>query len=230
VAHDTETRTQGGGSFIYYDRKKLVMRAALTFPVCALLAWVLAANMHRSPLVSLLVLAALGFYLWRAAALLFRGAGDDLTAISLDNCQVRLRTLTSSRHVPWQSVESVKCMRRVLRLWGLIPVSTTYELVFQLRHNGSFRKVKIPAGMLTIRPEAAYNLLGVALRHAQLRNNDAGPGERPDSISRNMAAQPDLSPSRFSKAFGRAGAERTRSSGVNDQATITPAVFGRKVP
>ena len=69
----------------------------------------------------------------------------DLTAISWDDRQIRLRALTSSRQVPWQSVESVQTVRRVVRANFVVTVAKSYEMVFRLRHNGSRRKVKINA-------------------------------------------------------------------------------------
>ncbi len=225
VKRDAETNVPSGGSTICYDSKKLFMRAAKMFAACALLALVLAANLHRNLFFSLLVMAALGFYLWRFIALLLRGADNDLTAISWDDRQIRLRTLSSSRQVPWQSVESVKTMRRVLRLWGLIPLSTTYEMVFNLRHKGSRRKVIIPAGVMTIRPDAANQLITVALRRAQFAGQRAQAGDRPDSSSRKMAAQPDLSARELDPVFARDAAERTQAFGACE----APAVFGRKV-
>jgi hypothetical protein len=229
VSRDFATNTQRGGSVIYYSRNKLALRAAKAFMACAVLVWVLTGTVHRSPLVTLLVLAGLGFYLWLVTSLLIRCTANDLTAVSWDARQIRVRTLTSSRQVPWQSVESVKFVRRVLRVSGIIPISTSYELMFQLRHNGSRHKTKILASALTITPVAANELVQVALRRGQAGNQNTRVENPAEFSSRTMAASPDLGASGLDAAFARDAAEGQRAFGANGQSTFAPPAFGRKV-
>src|SRR5208283_4266326 len=109
VAGDTEAAGPGGGAAITYDRNKLFVEAAKLGAVGALLAWVLSVGQHhRGGLVNVLALTALGIVLLRAGALLLRATAQDLTAVAWDNQQICVRTLTASRQVPWQSVESVR--------------------------------------------------------------------------------------------------------------------------
>ncbi len=70
--------------------------------------------------------------------------------------------MTSSRQVPWQAVESVKTIKRVYRMRGFIPLSSSHELVFRLRHNGTRRLMRVPASALDIRPGLAETLMRVA--------------------------------------------------------------------
>lgn len=223
------TSTPRGRSTICYDRRKLFLRAAKLLPVCAVLAASLRFNTHSSLLVSLVVLAVLGCALLAVAVTLLRGAGKDLTAISWDNHQIRLRTLTSSRQVTWQSVESVRIRRSVVRLWGLIPVSTSYHLVFRLRRKGWSSKVTIPVSVLTIRPNEAEELVRRgAFRPASLAAA-AGAGSRPIYGRREMAEQPHLGAREPNVASALDAVERTRAFGPYGRTTIPPRVFGRKV-
>ena len=148
----------------------------------------------------------------------------DLTAISWDDRQIRLRALTSSRQVPWQSVESVQTVRRVVRANFVVTVAKSYEMVFRLRHNGSRRKVKINAGALTISPIAAGQLVQLAPRRAQAGNYSMGTNDTPDFGSRKAANGGETD-----AVFGRDAAERLRSFGAKDQATVARLSLGRKV-
>jgi hypothetical protein len=227
LAGAAETGTPAGGSAICYDRIRLVAHVARLLPACVLLAWVLTRGTHTSPLITLLLLAALGFVLWRIATLLLRATGNDLMAIWWDNHQIRVRTLTSSRQVPWPSVEST---RRVRRLWGLIPVSTSHDLVFQIRHNGARRRMTVPATALTIRPGEAEELLRrFALHHARVANTIEGAGDPFQVGNRMRTVQPDPGSRAMDGVPVAEAAPPTQAPDPYDRAPGTPPVFGRKV-
>jgi hypothetical protein len=162
VARETEPRMQGGEFRICYSRGKIYVMAAKLFAVGLFLALALTFDLHMSLFIRTLILFCIGFVLWRLTALLVRAADKDLTAISWNGQQICVRTLTASRQVPWQAVESVKTVRRVVRVMGIIPVSTSHELLFRLRHNSSRRLMRVPASALDIRPDLAEALMRVA--------------------------------------------------------------------
>jgi hypothetical protein len=219
----------GGGSAICYNRRKLLFRVTRLAVACVVVAWALSGSTHREPLLILFVLAFIGFALWSIATLLLMASSSDLTAISWDNQQLRVRTLTSSRQVPWQSVESVKVTRRGYRILGIIPVWTSKSLVFRLRHNGSRRKMEITSSELTIQPGMLEDLAHrIALRNAQPAGGNAryatpGWGESP--VEPRTASNPWGTPA----TMPQVAAEPARGFGQRDRPTVAPAAFGRKV-
>ena len=229
TAGDTPAMSPGSATAICYDRNKLFLRAAKLGAACALGAWVITASIHRSPLANLLVLGGILFGLWRIVTLLLRATDQDLTAISWDNQQICVRTLTKSRQVPWQSVESVKAIRHVIRLWGIIPMSTSHYLVFRLRQNGSTRKMNVPASALIIRPDAAADLMRkVAIRRAQFAGGTTAVANPSDVSRKNIAAYKDLNPSDVGAVVAPEAAEHTRWLGPGDRTAVVPPAFGRK--
>ncbi len=215
-----DSMTPDRGSAIYYDRKKLCIRAAARCALCALLAWVIALDLHRNPVITSLVLAGLGFSLWRVATALSRAVDKDLTAITWDDEQIFVRTLTSARRVPWPSVELVDTTRRVLRLLGVIPVwrSDVRYLVFRLRQNGSSYKMKIPAYALTMRPGTAEELIcEVVRRHARRAGDPAGFQRQADAVGRRMRAQPIPGARETGAYMIPEAAEWTRGAGADDR-------------
>ena len=230
LAGAPQTGTPAGGSTIWYDRNSLIIAAAKLLPVCALLAWALMRGPRANPLVGLIILAVLGFALWRIATLLLRATDKDLTAIAWDNQQICVRTLTSSRQVPWPSVESVKATRRVRRLWGVIPVARSHELVFQLRHNGARRRMTVHATTLTIRPaEAEDQLRRVVLQHARVADRIEGAGGQFQFDKGMRAAPPHLSTGQPALDRITQPPPRTQEPETHDRATRAPPAFGRKV-
>ena len=219
------------GSAIYYDRKKLCIGAAARWAVCMLLAWVITLDTHRTPVITCLVLAGMGFGLWRVATFLIRAIDKDSTAIAWDGKQICVRTLISSRRVPWQSVESVDATRRVLRLLGFITVwrSDCRYLLFRLRQDGSSHKMKVPASALTIRPGEAEALMRkVVRRHAQRAVNTAAVGRQSDFCAKTIWAQPDPGARETGADMVPEAAEWTRAARAYDRTALAPATFGRK--
>jgi hypothetical protein len=214
---------------IDYDRNKLLFGAAKLVVMGGVLMAAVVFKVHPNPAVNAVIVLVLCGLLWRFCVLLRWVSGTDLTAIAWDGQQLRLRTLTRSRRVPWQSVESIYVRRRTLRLYGLIPISTSYDLLFRLRQNGSRRSVTISASMLTIRAGALDALMQrrapqpaphQALYPAPHADNDAEPGER--------------------RVFGRKGVATPSDVGARDIPAVTardavawtptpPRAFGRKV-
>ena len=228
-ASDTPAMSQGGATAICYDRNKLFLRAAKLGAACALGAWVITVSIHRSPLANLLVLGGILFGLWRIVTLLLRATDQDLTAISWDNQQIYVRTLTSSRQVPWQSVESINATRHVIRLWGIIPMSTSHYLVFRLRQDGATRKLNVPASALIIRPDATADLMRkVAIRRAQFAGGATAVANPSDVVGRKMAAYKDLTTGDIGAPMAPEAAERTPWPEPGDRTVVVPPAFGRK--
>jgi hypothetical protein len=229
--HDGETLSSGDSTTICYDRTKIFFRAVTSFLACAAMAAVLTRVAYKAPVFSLIALGALGFGLWRIFGLLFKGTDKDLTAISWNNCQIRVRTLTSSCQVTWAEFESVVVKRNTVRLLRLIPIATSYTLMFRLRQNGSSRKLNVPASVLAVRPRDATDLMRrIELARAQSARNPMRAG---DQRNADRAHTRDES----FRGTREGGTESVANPGnrpqglqTYDPITIAPAAFGRKVP
>jgi hypothetical protein len=224
----------GGRTVISYDRAKILGSAAGLACVCLFLAVILTgalhvrtnpmlsamhpgaiARPHNSPLMVLLFLVALGYYVWQTFGYVLRGTDKDLTAVSWDSRQIKVRTLVWSRQVPWSAFESISLKRKTLRLFRMIPVHTSYALVFRLRHNGASRLMQIPASELTVAKSALPELMrNIELCHARYVCSTFGGGDQPAAEygQRMDPPWPAAEPAHRAQAFG----------------TQAPSAFGRK--
>jgi hypothetical protein len=246
ITRDTGTTSRGGESRICYSRTKLVLYPVMLFPLCLLLAFWLNSRLHGNINGNALVLASLILALLFGVRSMLMGVSGDLTAISWDDHEIRVRTLSSSRQVPWEAVEAIQIRLHVQRVLGFIPVyKKATGLVIRLRHNGSRRKMVIPAFPLSISPEAAAAMIQDAVlrrtRHRaaprmpshdvaspDVASHDVRGGDRP-SFGRKIAAEPDLRTSEPNATTALDAVERTRALGDHDRIMVAPRAFGKKV-
>jgi hypothetical protein len=228
AGHD-HSLPSGGSTVICYDRAKVLGSAAGLACVCLLLAAILTgalrAQMHpvvsplhpafmarphaNSPLLVLLLVAALGYYVWQLFGFVLRGTDKDLTAVSWDSRQIKVRSLVWSRQVPWVSFESISLKRKTFRLFRVIPIFTRYALVFRLRHDGASRLMQIPASELNVNKSALPELMRkIELCRARYVCSTFGGAEQPQSE--------------------RAPVQRAQGFETNYAATTPPSAFGRK--
>ncbi len=246
TARDTDSPALGDSTVICYDRAKIFWKAATLSLPCLLLATILtrviqftpamppaygthfAGPTHNSPIFAFFALIALGYYLWRVFGLLLRGTDKDLTAISWNDRQIKLRTMMWSRQVPWSAFESVLVKRKTFRLYGIIPLATSHSLMFRVCHNGSSRLLEVPCGLLAIR----LGEIGEVLRRIELRHAQYVCGRLGGADQRNAGAwQPAEASPRGARVSDTVADTLARAPGFGTQAPISaaPAAFGRKV-
>jgi hypothetical protein len=222
---------------IHYNRARLFLQALILYPLCMLVVFALAGRTHSHLSFNLLVLIALALALLGGIRPVLMGAKSDLTAIAWDDHQIRVRTLTSSRQVPWDALEAVEIRQRVVRAAGFIPISRrTTGLVFRLRHNGSRRKVIVPTFALSIRAAEAVAMIQAAAqrrtRHhaapAMPIHGAAGGGHRP-GFGREIAAEPDRETNESKAMTALDAAQPRRVLADPDRVMVAPRGFGKKV-
>jgi hypothetical protein len=169
------------------------------------------------------------------------------SAVVCNDRQVTLSTLWSSRTVPWDQVKAIAVERTTLRLYGLIPVSKTDHLNFQLDGTlfGS-KKVSLALNLLDIDLAQAND----AIHQMEQTRRAAGRGEldRPSAgqstsgfdplmgAPRGADFDPDAAIARYlaSKSAGEAQPQADKEVGRPGQmpppaASPQRPTFGRKV-
>ena len=138
-----------------------------------LVAFAFNARFHWHIQINVLILVVLALALLGGIRPMLMGMKSDLTALAWDERQILVRTLTTSRLVPWEAVEAILISQRVVRLMGIIPIRRTATgLAIRLRYKGSSRRMVIPGFVLSVRPaEAAAMLQDAALRRARSRGS-----------------------------------------------------------
>jgi hypothetical protein len=180
ASHDDVARDFGTGargeSVICYSRARLFVSTVALFPLCMLVVFVCNARFHWHAPINVLILVVLTLALLAGIRPMLMGMKSDLTALAWDERQILVRTLSTSRVVPWEAVEGVLITQRVLRLMGIPIRRTATGLVIRLRYKGSSRRMVIPGFALSVRPaEAAAMLQDAALRRARYRAPPAMP-------------------------------------------------------
>jgi hypothetical protein len=230
ASQNGETLPSGDTTSICYDRTKIFLHAAKLFLACIAMAAVMTRAPHTSPALDLIFLVAMGFVLWHLFSLLLKATGKDLRAISWNNRQIQVRTLAASCQVPWASLESVVVKRNTVKLLRLIPIHTTYTLMFQLRHNGSSRKMNVPASVLDIRSRDIMDLMRkIELRRAQYARNPMA-----DIDQRFVGTSQTVNPSfrgagQADTASAADPVRRTQDFETCEPIPTAPVAFGRKV-
>ena len=239
-ARDFGIGAPGGGSVICYSRAKLLLNTVALFPLSMLVAFAFNAHFHWHIQINVLILVVLALALLGGIRPMLMGMKSDLTALAWDERQILVRTLTTSRLVPWEAVEAILISQRVLRLMGIIPIRRTATgLAIRLRYKGSSRRMVIPGFVLSVRPaEAAAMLQDAALRRARYRAppampmpatpmHDAGGGDRPH-FGQQITARSDLRTSVPNATASLAAVARTRGFGDHDRVAAAPRGFGKK--
>jgi hypothetical protein len=225
---------------ICYSRARLLLHTVALFPLFMLVAFAFNAHFHWHIQINVLIPAVLALALLGGIRSMLMGMKDDLTALAWDERQILVRTLTTSRTVPWDAVEAVLISQRVLRLMGIIPIRRTATgLVIRLRYKGSSRRMVIPGFVLSVRPaEAAAMLQDAALRRARYRAppampvpatpmHDAGGGDRPH-FGQKITTRSDLGTSVPNATACLDAVARTRGFGDPDRVAAAPRGFGKK--
>jgi len=241
IARHSGTNSRGGESRICYSRVKLVLYPVMMFPLCLLLAFWLNSRMHGNIAGNTLILASLILTLLIGVRSMLIGISRDLTAISWDDHEIRVRTLSSSRQVPWEAVEAIQIRLRVQRVLGFVPIyKRATGLVIRLRHNGSRRKMIIPAFPLSMSVETAAAMIqNAALHRGRQRAAPNLPGHEAargglSGFGRKTAAEPhlrapDLRASESNATTALDAVERTRAPGDHNRMMGAPRAFGKKV-
>ncbi len=240
LARDVGIGAPGGGSVICYSRAKLLLNTVALFPLFMLVAFAFNAHSHWHIQINVLILVVLALALLGGIRPMLMGMKSDLTALAWDERQILVRTLTTSRLVPWEAVEAILISQRVVRLMGIIPIRRTATgLAIRLRYKGSSRRMVIPGFVLSVRPaEAAAMLQDAALRRARYRAppampmpatpmHDAGGGDRPH-FGQQITARSDLRTSVPNATASLAAVARTRGFGDHDRVAAAPRGFGTK--
>ena len=239
-----------GESVICYSRERLLLHTVALYPLFMLVAFALNAHFHWHIQINILILVVLPLALLGGIRPMLMGMKSDLTALAWDERQILVRTLTTSRLVPWEAVEAILITQRVLRLMGIIPIRRTATgLVIRLHYKGSSRRMVIPGFVLSVRPaEAAAMLEDAALRRARYRAppamatpvtpmpatsmpatsmHDAGGGDRPH-FGQMITARSDLRTSVPNAIASLDAVAKTRGFGEHDRVAAAPRPFGRK--
>ena len=249
ASHGNSARDFGtgarGGSVIYYSRARLLVSTVALYPLFMLVAFAFNARFHWHIQINVLILVGLALALLGGIRSMLMGMKSDLTALAWDERQILVRTLTTSRLVPWEAVEAVLISQRVLRLMGIIPIRRTATgLVIRLRYKGSSRRMVIPGFVLSVRPaEAAAMLHDAALPRARYRAppampipvtpmpatsmHDAGGGDRPH-YGQIITARSDLRTTVPNATGSLDAVARTREFGDHDRVGAAPRGFGKK--
>ena len=154
---------EGAGGVYSYRQGKLMLHALRMSAGLAVMV-VLAVVCRHSHKTGLFVFFAAMVLLcgWYVSCVWNKIFSGDLTALSWDGRRVSIRALYGTYDVPWQDLMGCEGRRQTLRVWGIIPVSSSRHLVFRLARTGWRRRVHVLLD-LTDMPDEAVRLLALRI-------------------------------------------------------------------